>query len=319
MTSSSYFSIDGGQTDLDPFDTSNDVGDWASSVHGDSFGYAQTGTLEQVTPTDITVMDVLGYNVAPMPPALSRSGTYAVTAPDSGTVLYLSGIGQATLSGGGGTVNVLGGADTIFAAPGAPANAIQTYGGSVFFYAADTASQTADLLSGQGAATLVGAANNVMIHQDPGTSTGAMMVAGTGNETLFGAGASAIDQYWGSFQGGNDLMFAGSGTDILVGGDGADTIVGGSGTNVFYVISAQAIGAMTNTTVTPGQDVIANAHAGDILALTGFDSLYGTSGSGAAARSVSNALASGASAVTLADGTSLRFIGPTAGLQIASS
>ncbi len=94
---------------------------------------------------------------------------------------------------------------------------------------------------------------------------------------------------------------------------------GGSGTDVFYVIDAKTIGAMTETAVTPGQDVIANAHAGDILALTGFDSLYGAAGSGAAAQFVSAALASGVSSLMLADGTSLRFIGPTAGLQIASS
>jgi len=313
-----YFSTDGGDTSLSPFDSVSDIADWASSVHGDSFGYAQHGVAEQVTPADVTVLDVLGYDIAPTPPGLSRSGAYALVAPDSGTALYLSGVGQVTLSGGGNSVTVMGGADTIFATPGAPANTIRTYG-SLLFYGADAARQTVDLLSGFGATTLVGAANNVMVRQDRATNAGTMMVAGAGNETLFGAASSAIDQYWGSFQGGDDVMFAGSGTDILVGGTGADTMVGGSGTDVFYVVSAKAIGAMTNATVTPGQDVIANAQPGDTLALTGFDALYGVSGSGAAARFVSASLASGASAVTLADGTTIRCVGPTAGLQVASS
>jgi hypothetical protein len=247
-----YLSIDDGATSLDPFDVSSDPADWASSVQGDSFGgYARAGIEEQVTPTDIAVMDVLGFDVAPAAPNLSRSGTYAFAAPGDGTAVYLSGTGQVTLSGGGDTVDVMGGADTIFAAPGAPANTIQN-DGSVFFHAADAASQTVDLLTGAGAATLVGAANTVLIDQDAGVGTGAMMVAAAGNETLFGAASSANDQYWGSFQDGGDLMFAGSGTDILVGGDGADTMVGGGGTDVFYVISAKVIGAMTNTTVTPG-------------------------------------------------------------------
>ena len=314
-----YFSIDGGGTSLSPFDPVSDFADWASLVHGDSFGYAQHGVAEQVTPADITVMDVLGFDTAPTLSGLSRSGAYALVAPDSGTAIYLSGMGQVTLSGGGNPVTVMGGADTIFAAPGASANSIQNYG-SLFFYAADTSSQAVDLVTGFGVATLVGAANNIMIRQDRATgSTGTMMVAGSGNETLFGADSRSIDQYWGSFQGGNDLMFAGSGTGILVGGSGADTMVGGTGTDVFYIISAKAIEAMTNSSATPGQDVIANAHAGDTIALTGFDSLYGAAGSGAAARFVSAALANGAGTVTLADGTSIRFLGSMAGVQIASS
>jgi hypothetical protein len=314
----SYFSIDGGDTNLAPFDPLHDLADWGSSVHGDSFGYTQRGIPEQVTASDITAMDVLGYDVAPTPPALSRSGSYAFAAPDSDTALYLSGTGQVTLSGGGGTVTVLGGADTIFAAPGASANSITNYG-SLFFDAGGSQSQTVDLVTRFGAATLVGAANNVMIRQDDAPRGSTMMVAGAGNETLFGAESSSEDQYWGSFGHGNDLMVAGSGTDILVGGSGTDTMVGGSGTDVFYVVSAEVIDSMTGTAATPGQDVIAGAKAGDTLALTGFDSLYGAAGSGAASRFVSAALSSGAITVALADGTSIRFVGATSGLRIVSS
>ena len=59
-----YFSIDGGTTHLNPFDTVFDYGDWASTVQNNSFGYASVGTVNSVTPTDITVLDALGFAIA---------------------------------------------------------------------------------------------------------------------------------------------------------------------------------------------------------------------------------------------------------------
>ncbi len=69
----------------------------------------------------------------------------------------------------------------------------------------------------------------------------------------------------------------------------------------------------------PGQDVIYDARPGDILALTGFDSLYGAAGSGAAAKFVAAGLATGGGTVALSDGTTISFAGATAGLRVASS
>ncbi len=302
-----YFSIDGGVTALDPFDTVVDPGDWASSVKGDSFGYSVPDTIEQITPTDVTEMDVLGFTVAP--------AVATITDPGSQPVINLSGIAEVTLIGDAHTINVSEGADTIFAAAGSGSTTINN-AGAVFFYAGSTAGTALDLLTGPGAATLVGASNNVMVNQNQGPGAGVMMVAGAGNETLFGAASPTNDQYWASFTGGNDFMAAGSGTDILVAGNGADTLAGGAGNDVFYVISSRLIAAST-TNASAGQDVIYGARAGDILALTGFDALYGAAG--AAARSVSAALASGGNTVTLADGTTITFAGATAGLQVISS
>ena len=65
--SNAYFSVDGGRTLLTQFnDATNggDVGDWIPSLRGDSFGNNYTGIATLVTPTDLTVMDVLGYSVA---------------------------------------------------------------------------------------------------------------------------------------------------------------------------------------------------------------------------------------------------------------
>lgn len=85
----SYFSIDGGRTALLPFDPSptGDPGDWASSVPGDPFGYSLPGQAEPMSATDITMMDVLGYNVAGTPPPATTGGNTAIGAatPAAGT------------------------------------------------------------------------------------------------------------------------------------------------------------------------------------------------------------------------------------------
>ena len=67
--SSGYFSIDGGKTLQLQFNDPNnggDAGDWASGIVGDSFGSAYSGTAGLISPTDLQVMDVLGYQVAPL-------------------------------------------------------------------------------------------------------------------------------------------------------------------------------------------------------------------------------------------------------------
>lgn len=65
-----YFSIDGGTTHLLPFNdatSGNDAGDW--SVSGDAFGFGAAGSAGLVSPTDLMVMDALGYTLAPDPNA----------------------------------------------------------------------------------------------------------------------------------------------------------------------------------------------------------------------------------------------------------
>ncbi|HLY54793.1 MAG TPA: NF038122 family metalloprotease [Stellaceae bacterium] len=66
------FSIDGGAHMLLPFNDptgGDDAGDWGPSVNGDSFGEGSPGTAGLVSPTDLEVMDVLGYVLAPDPNA----------------------------------------------------------------------------------------------------------------------------------------------------------------------------------------------------------------------------------------------------------
>jgi len=66
-SSTDYFSADG-QTMLTQFNNpthGGDVADWASTVQGDAFGSASYNTVLSVTPTDLSLMDLIGYTLAP--------------------------------------------------------------------------------------------------------------------------------------------------------------------------------------------------------------------------------------------------------------
>lgn len=66
-TTAGYFSLDGGTTNLDRFNTNpnGDFGDWASSAGNDSFlAFSNSGVVNAVSQADIREMNVLGYNEA---------------------------------------------------------------------------------------------------------------------------------------------------------------------------------------------------------------------------------------------------------------
>lgn len=60
----SYFSIDGGATSLDAFNTQGDPSDWTTSVRSDVFGDGYTDQTMVMTQTDKTLLDTLGYTIA---------------------------------------------------------------------------------------------------------------------------------------------------------------------------------------------------------------------------------------------------------------
>lgn len=88
----SYFSVDGGTIALSPFDASSsgDPGDWAASVTGDSFqSYNAAGTTNVVTPTDIRLLDVLGYMTTA--PTTAASTAFQISDTTTGTVQQAAG------------------------------------------------------------------------------------------------------------------------------------------------------------------------------------------------------------------------------------
>jgi hypothetical protein len=72
FNSPAYFSVDGGATDLNSF--AGPDPDWAMGMN-DSFNFSfGPGVVNDITPVDQTVMDVLGYTPVPEPMSLAACG-----------------------------------------------------------------------------------------------------------------------------------------------------------------------------------------------------------------------------------------------------
>ncbi len=81
---SAYFSLDGGVTQGLTFSSysevsgGTDVADWSYAVTGDSFGYATSGLVDAISPTDMQTLNVLGYSE--ISPACYCAGTRIAAA-----------------------------------------------------------------------------------------------------------------------------------------------------------------------------------------------------------------------------------------------
>ncbi len=219
---------------------------------------------------------------------INATGAYSIAAGSGADAYNLAGTGQVSLGGGLSVINIVSGADTIFAGASPGVTGINGHAGSVFFYAGAASTNTTNFITGGSAGdTIVGAANNTILYASPSTggasAPGALLVAGSGSETIYGAPSQTNDLIYGSYSAdANDLLWAGSGNDALVAGSGNESLIGGSGTDTFYVANVNLLSSITKTTVTPGKDTMFLTHAGDNLALTGYDSLYGAGAGGAA-------------------------------------
>jgi hypothetical protein len=72
-----YFSINGGATNLKNFNANGnggDLGDWASGSNDAFNAFSSTGVLNDLTPVDFRVMDVIGYNLVPEPGSCALLG-----------------------------------------------------------------------------------------------------------------------------------------------------------------------------------------------------------------------------------------------------
>jgi VCBS repeat-containing protein len=73
-TAAGYFSIDSGTTNLDNFNTATngDFGDWAASAGNDAFdAFSRSGVINDVSPTDLREMDVIGWQVQEIAPSVT--------------------------------------------------------------------------------------------------------------------------------------------------------------------------------------------------------------------------------------------------------
>lgn len=161
--SAADFSIDGGNANLNNFNTnsSGDYGDWASSAGNDSYdAFSNSGVANLVSATDIREMNVLGYTLAgssspstPATPSTPAAPTTPTTPPsphpntappvavfDTTTGQSMPAVGTS-YSGpvsrlqyqyvytGGNSVNVSVSSDNWFLKGGPGNDAIQAYGG----------------------------------------------------------------------------------------------------------------------------------------------------------------------------------------------
>lgn len=125
-----YFSINGGATNLNAFNTIGDPSDWTTSVRSDAFGDGYTGQTMVMTQTDQTLLDTLGYTIAgaPIPaptptptstpaPTPTPTSTPALSAAQEARILSLANVtfgaaptqaefdAAATIVIGGGSLN----------------------------------------------------------------------------------------------------------------------------------------------------------------------------------------------------------------------
>ena len=305
-----YFSINGGATNLNPFDSvaGGDSGDWASSVQNDSFGYGSAGQTGFVTRTDLREMDILGYALnLPTDTAAQLVSAYAAAptlayASISDTAAQFSAalnslaplaapaigaIASTTLSDAA-TSFVSVAAAQINSDRAALATIATPYSLSVALSGtAISSTATSNLvdfrLTGSGAANIAGNAH-----------ANTFMIDNAGNDTIHGGGGSDTVSYSGFKTPGIVATIAGGvGTVVKGGGHGTDklsgvyNIVGSAGNDRIHLDGTGSAWAMG------GNDVITsigkNAGATDHLyAGSGNDTLttgpvgthyeYGSSG-----------------------------------------
>ena len=190
-TTPGYFSINGGQTNLNNFNTNpgGDFGDWAGNTADAANAYGAPGVVEPFSAADLTAMDVIGWNLAATGPA---APTIASFSPDSGvvgdgitnaTVLTLAGTATASS-----TVNVYDGSTLLGTATanasGAWSFTTPTLGsGSHSFTATDTVSGTTSAASSALNVTVDTTAPSETISSTIGTTTGLTPTISSGGLT----------------------------------------------------------------------------------------------------------------------------------------
>ena len=228
-TAPAYFSVDGGNTNLNNFDMSagGDPADWSTTLT-DSFGGGMAGVAAPMTATDWLVMESLGYKIAPTfilagPDSVNQGAHDYIqlstvnVAPGTQLAYAISGLSASQLDSGSLTGNVtVGSGGTALIDLGispaaslvAPAQAQVNLGNGLASYAV----------------TVENAANNVISFNSQGT----VQYTTQANDTFYGV-ASDIVSYTGNS---TDYLVtvASPGTiqvqDPVPVRDGTDTLIG---------------------------------------------------------------------------------------------
>ncbi|MBS0638719.1 MAG: NF038122 family metalloprotease, partial [Proteobacteria bacterium] len=276
-----YFSIDSGVTNLGNFDTSGaDPSDWGSGMGYDACNaYATSGVVKVVSESDLTAVDVVGYNRAtgtpidpppidPPPPPVPPSGVVIAFVTDSlasvGTNAGLAGsasLGRFTQTGGP------SGDSYSYTLGGTGAGAFDlTSSGNVGTLKAGSAG--VDGASGGTLYQLTVTASDITTGLSSPASPLNVIVAGSGDDTVSvralsdTIGTSSPTFIYGLD--GNDVLDGSgmSGEQWFAGGRGADRMIAGGGVDHFVY-------GATSDSSRAGWDVIAGFNTADIIDLSG--------------------------------------------------
>jgi hypothetical protein len=212
------------------------------------------------------------------------------------TVVLLDGSSGDLINGGAGSGIVFD-----YSAGG---NTIDGGAGGMFFVGGQNISDTIN--GGSGAMAIFGnTGDDLTFGNQPGASGATELVAGSGSETLDGAGATSNLALFGSTDtAANDVLTGGYGNDTLQAGVGNETLTGGAGSNLFVFNAAADAGG--NITVADF-----GASGTNELAFGGYTPAE-----------VQAALAAGTEAngnftITLSDNTTITFTGVTGASELS--
>ncbi|NVM75844.1 Ca2+-binding RTX toxin-like protein [Duganella sp. SG902] len=172
------------------------------------------------------------------------------------------GIGNDTLNGGGGNDTLIGGSgddEYSVAESGDVIKESANEGYDTVFVAAASYALAANIedMVFNGSAAFSGTGNDGNNRLFAGSSSGAMLNGGAGNDTLVGAG-------------GNDKLIGGAGDERIESNGGNDTVDGGTGTDSLFGLNARDSYTVTRT----ANDTVLTGSDGQILTVRGVEFFY---------------------------------------------
>jgi Ca2+-binding RTX toxin-like protein len=258
-----YFSLDNGATNLGSWNnqiSNGDLGDWypqgPAPDGNDAFNdYSNSDVINSVSPTDITLMQALGWAA----PVTTANVQNLIIYGQNGDDNLLGGFGNDSMYGADGNDTMSGGdgQDLIYG----------NFGFDVIY--GNIGNDT--IFGGQDNDLLFGGQGDDIVHGNLGND---VIYGNLGNDTIFGGQGDDVI-YSGQ---GNDVISGGLGNDLLFGNLGADTFVADSGAGAdtigdFHSDQGDLVSlggqSILSTSSNPGGDLVVTLSGGGTLTFAG--------------------------------------------------